>query len=53
MVTARKNFRRMMRWLKAQNDIEITTYRKLMDVYLVQKEQMTREDLRTIAVAAL
>ncbi len=49
MVTARKNFRRMMRWLKGRTDIEITTYRALMDVYGRQKETVTREELRDIA----
>jgi hypothetical protein len=53
MVTARKNFRRMMRWLKSRDDIEITTYRELMDVFGAQKETMTREELRAIAAAAL
>ena len=53
MVTARKNFRRMMRWLKGRDDIEITTYRALMDVYSPQREQMIVQDLRTIASAAL
>jgi peptidoglycan/xylan/chitin deacetylase (PgdA/CDA1 family) len=53
MATARKNFRRMMRWLKGRDDIEITTYRALMDVYSAQKETMTREELRAIAAAAL
>ncbi|HMA54783.1 MAG TPA: hypothetical protein VKT17_09990, partial [Acidobacteriota bacterium] len=49
MVTARKNFRRMMRLIAGRDDIEITTYRELMDVYGNQKETMTREDLRGIA----
>ncbi len=53
MATARKNFRRMMRWLKGRDDIEITTYRALMDIYGAQKETMTREELRAIAAAAL
>jgi peptidoglycan/xylan/chitin deacetylase (PgdA/CDA1 family) len=53
MDTARKNFRRMMRWFKGREDIEITTYRALMDVYGAQKETVTREDLRAIAAAAL
>ena len=53
MATAQKNFRRMMRWLKSRNDIEITTYRALMDVYSDQKETMTRKDLRTIAITML
>jgi peptidoglycan/xylan/chitin deacetylase (PgdA/CDA1 family) len=53
MATAQKNFRRMMRWLKGRDDIEITSYRTLVDVYSGQKEMITREDLRTIAAEAL
>jgi peptidoglycan/xylan/chitin deacetylase (PgdA/CDA1 family) len=49
MATARKNFRRMMRWLKGRDDIEITTYRALMNVYGGQKETVTRAELREIA----
>jgi len=49
MVTAQKNFRRMMRWLKGRDDIEITTYRALMNVYGGQKEAVTRAELREIA----
>jgi hypothetical protein len=53
MATAQKNFRRMMRYLKNRDDIEITTYRTLMDVYSRQKEIMTRDEIRAIAIAAL
>ncbi len=53
MATAQKNFRRMMRWLKSRDDIEITTYRALMDVYSRQKETMTRDEMRAIAIEAL
>lgn len=53
MATAQKNFRRMMRWLKGRDDIEITTYRALMDVYSRQKETMTRDEIRAIAIDAL
>jgi peptidoglycan/xylan/chitin deacetylase (PgdA/CDA1 family) len=58
MATAQKNFRRMMRWLKGRDDIEITTYRELMKIYSRQKEQITRDELRefarkTIALEAL
>ena len=53
MATAQKNFRRMMRWLKGRDDIEITTYRALMDIYGRQKEQITDGDLRTVAATAL
>jgi peptidoglycan/xylan/chitin deacetylase (PgdA/CDA1 family) len=53
MGTARKNFRRMMRWLGDRDDIEITTYRALMDVYGNQRETITRHDLREMAGRAL
>jgi peptidoglycan/xylan/chitin deacetylase (PgdA/CDA1 family) len=53
MVTAQKNFRRMMRWLKGRDDIEITNYRALMDVYSGQKEALTRDEIRTVASVTL
>ena len=53
MATAQKNFRRMMRWLGDRDDIEITTYRALMNVYGGQKETVTRAELRRIARTAL
>jgi peptidoglycan/xylan/chitin deacetylase (PgdA/CDA1 family) len=53
MATAQKNFRRMMRWLKGRDDIEITTYRALMGIYGAQKETLTRSELRVIAAATL
>ncbi len=53
MATAQKNFRRMMRWLKGRDDVEITTYRTLMDFYGTQEETMTRGELRAIAAATL
>jgi hypothetical protein len=53
MATAQKNFRRMMRWLKGRDDIEITTYRALMDIYSAQKGTLTLEELRGIAAGAL
>jgi peptidoglycan/xylan/chitin deacetylase (PgdA/CDA1 family) len=49
MKTAQANFRRMVRYLKSQDDIEITTFRSLMDVYGYQKEFITKEELREIA----
>jgi len=53
MATAQKNFRRMMRWLKGRDDIELTTYRELMDVYGGQKETVTRAGLREWAEGTL
>jgi peptidoglycan/xylan/chitin deacetylase (PgdA/CDA1 family) len=49
MATARKNFRRLMRWLKSRNDIEITTFRELMMLYSHQKDTITRDDLLEMA----
>jgi hypothetical protein len=53
MVNAQKNFRRLMKFIKGRDDIEITDYRALMDVYGGQKETMSAEELRTMAGAAL
>lgn len=41
MSTAQKNFRRMMQYLKSRDDIEITTFRSLMELYAHQKEMLT------------
>jgi hypothetical protein len=49
MKTAQANFRRMVRYLKSRDDIEITTFRSLMDVYGYQKESVTKEELQEIA----
>ena len=49
MKTAQANFRRMVKYLKSRPDIEITTFRHLMEVYGFEKESITREDLRKIA----
>jgi len=49
MKTAQANFRRLLRYLKGRNDIEITTFRSLMDVYGHQKEVITKDELRKIA----
>ena len=49
MKTAQANFRRMVRYLKSRDDIEITTFRSLMEVYGQQREFITKEELREIA----
>ncbi len=49
MKTAQYNFRRMVKYLKSRDDIEITTFRHLLEVYGSQKEFITQEDLREIA----
>jgi peptidoglycan/xylan/chitin deacetylase (PgdA/CDA1 family) len=53
MATAQKNFRRMMKYIKGRDDIEITNYRTLMSVYSHQKETMTHEEFGAIAANAL
>jgi peptidoglycan/xylan/chitin deacetylase (PgdA/CDA1 family) len=49
MKTAQANFRRLMRYLKTRDDIEITTFRSLMKLYSPQKEFITQGELRQIA----
>ncbi|MCK4749986.1 MAG: hypothetical protein KAT15_23185, partial [Bacteroidales bacterium] len=49
MVTARNNFRRLMQFLKSQDNIEITTYGDLMDRFSYQREFIRKKDLRKIA----
>jgi peptidoglycan/xylan/chitin deacetylase (PgdA/CDA1 family) len=53
MKTAQKNFRRLIRWLKSREDIELTTFGDLMTLYSRQKEVMTAGDLREMAESAL
>ena len=49
MRTAQANFRRLVRYLKSREDIEITTFGSLMKVYGDQREFITGADLRAIA----
>jgi len=49
MKTAQANFRRLVRYLRSRNDIEITTFGSLMEMYGYQKEFITKEELREIA----
>jgi peptidoglycan/xylan/chitin deacetylase (PgdA/CDA1 family) len=49
MVTARKNFRRLMQFLKDQEGIEIVTIRELMERFSYQPDEITRGDLLKIA----
>jgi hypothetical protein len=53
MKTAQKNFRRLIRYLKDRDDIEITTFSSLMDLYASQKEMLTEPELREIAEKTL
>jgi len=45
MGTAQKNFRRLMQFLKSQDEIEITTFRSLMERFSNQKEYIPKKDL--------
>ena len=53
METAKKNFRRLVRWLKSRDDIEVTTFRSLMDRYEGPKKTVTSSELKTIAADVL
>ena len=53
MATAQKNFRRMMKYIKGRDDIEITNYQTLMPHYAQQKESVTAGELAAIAAGAL
>ena len=49
MTTARKNFKRLMQFLKEQEHIEITTYSDLMERFSYQPESIEKGDLRRVA----
>jgi len=53
MKTAQKNFRRLVRYLKSRDDLEITTFGSLMALYSDQKEILTAEELCEIARSTL
>jgi hypothetical protein len=53
METAKKNFRRLVRWLKSRDDIEVTTFRSLMDRYEKPKKAVTKAELKAIAADVL
>jgi hypothetical protein len=47
--TAQKNFRRLVRYLKSRDDIELTTFREMTKRFSYQKDLITREELGKIA----
>jgi hypothetical protein len=53
METAKKNFRRLMEFLKSQDYIEITTFNDLMERFSYQKDFITKQDLKNYAEAVL
>lgn len=53
METAKKNFKRLMEFLKSQDYITITTFNDLMKRFSYQKEFITQNDLKKYAEAVL
>ncbi|MCD4710639.1 MAG: hypothetical protein K8R52_07320, partial [Bacteroidales bacterium] len=53
METAQKNFRRLIRYLKGRDDIELTTYRELVERFAYQVDKISKEELRKIAKRVL
>jgi hypothetical protein len=53
METAKKNFRRLMQFLKEQDHIEITTYSELVDRFSYQPPFVRKKDLERIASAMI
>jgi hypothetical protein len=53
METAKKNFRRLVRWLKGRDDIEVTTFRDLMGRYEGQKKTVTAAEMKAVAAEVL
>jgi len=49
MVTAQKNFKRLMQFLKDQESIEVTTIAELMEKFAYQPDFITKKDLLRIA----
>ena len=49
METAKKNFRRLIRYLRDRDDIELTTYRELADRFSYQRDSIRAEELERIA----
>ncbi len=49
METAKKNFRRLVRYLDDRDDIELTTFRELTHRFSYQRDSITPEDLERIS----
>ena len=49
MVTARKNFKRLMQFLKDQQNIKVCTIAELMERFSYQPDYLNRKDLVRIA----
>jgi len=53
MKTVYKNFRKLLKFLKAQEYIELTTYSEIMKAFSYQKEQITSDELTKISEKVL
>ena len=53
METAQKNFRRLVRYLKSRDDIELTTYRDLAKRFSFRKDVISQDELENIAIRIL
>ena len=53
MQTAQKNFRRLVRYLNSRDDIELTTFRELMERFSFQETEISGEVLGAMAVRIL
>ncbi|MFC1724289.1 hypothetical protein ACFL4T_01590 [candidate division KSB1 bacterium] len=53
METVKKNFRRLMKYLRSRDDIELTTFLKVVEIYSKQKEYVTSKELNKIALKVL
>jgi len=49
MKTAQKNFRRLIRYLKSRDDIELTTYRELIGRFSVRQDKISKDELGKVA----
>jgi len=50
MENAKKNFRKLVNYLKKRDDIELTTYGKLVDLFSYQKNEISAKKLQEIAI---
>ncbi len=50
MENAKKNFRKLVNYLKKRDDIELTTYGKLVDLFSYQKNEISDKKLQEIAI---
>jgi hypothetical protein len=53
MDTAKKNFKRLMEFLKSQDYITITTFKDLMNRFSYQKDFITQNDIKSYAESVL